>query len=525
MKRLPPLGFLRLFAALACAPLAGLAADLPARPIGQDRATPAAERPRVVLIKPVILCDDDRSHPARSAFPKSLVDQVYTRADTEFIYLEPVPWCHGPARRGEIPLDEIVKQGRTNGMICADRQVVTLLFVSAVDGNANMLGRGLQNGNVCFVSLGADPTTDDPAKQAFVVAHELGHCLGLHHAAGDPKLPADIPNLQGEGPFAQRLAVSGLQSSQVDTIRTSPLVLERVKCYTAAEAAAALTDEAWYPYLSSATPDMLRFTLGLAAEAPIPEDPAARLDFARERHAAMAMDFTDQEREALHAVVAGLIRELGPGWPLLSRMPWHFVKAKPGFCRDLPHTRGLFTVLSARALSRLLLREATARELLCHEKIHVVQRLNPGRFTPLYQQYGYLPLRLANGETERLNLLQNPDAPEHDWAVQLADSSVLIATALTTRTRQRLWFEETYYQLVPLPDGTRRIGEKLTDLAAVEAWRKRFPVRIGYDHPHEAFAYLCAGSLMPGKPRPPAGNAITELTIKSLPRIFAIEGN
>ena len=512
-------------AAWGCVQLAVSAADTAPDASPAPQTTPAAERPRVVMIQPVVVCDDDGSPAARTAYPKSLIDQVYSRAGVEFLYLEPTSWANGAARRGEISLDEVVKQGRAAGKIATDRQVVYLVFVSAVDGNNQMLGRGLQNGNVCFVSLGDEAIERDPAKQAFVVAHEIGHCLGLRHAVDDPDVPDDVPNLQGDGPFDQRLAVNALHRTQAATVRSSPLVLDRVECYSAAKARAALTEEAWYPYLTNATPDMLRFTLGLAANGPIPDEPEERLRFAREHHAAMAMDFTDGEREALHAAVARLNREIGPAWPMLSRVPWHFVKAKPGFCRDLPHTRGLFTVLSERAVSRLLSRDATAMEVLCHEKIHVFQRLTPGRFTKLYDQYGYVPLQLAAGEMERLNLLQNPDAPEHDWAVKLADQNALIATSLMRRGNQRLWFQEAYHQLEARPDGSFRIGEKLADLAPMEAWRKRFPVRIGYDHPHEAFAYLCAGSLMPGKaPARPAKNAITELTLDALPGIFAITG-
>jgi hypothetical protein len=521
MKRPLPIKFLCLLAALHCHPLAGTATAAPEPSIAPAESAAPAERPRVVVIKPVILCDDDGTHPARTAFPKTKVDQVYTRANLEFLYLEPAPWRNGPARRGEINLDEIVKQGRANGMIAADRRVVTLLFVSAVDGNPRMLGRGLQNGNVCFVSLGADPSLDDAAKQAFVVAHEIGHCLGLRHAVDDPAVPDDVPNLQGDGPFDQRLSTTGLHPTQAETVLKSPLVIDRVKCYNTAEAQTALTDESWFPYLTSVTPDMLRFTLGLPADAPIPQEPAARLAFARERQAAMAAEFTADEEAALRRAVAGIVRKIGGDWPMLCRLPWHFVKVKPGFCHDLPHTRGVVTVLSASAAAHLARNEAAAEELLIHEKIHVVQRLNPDRFTALYQKYGYAPLRLAPGEAERLNLIQNPDAPVSDWAVSLGDDAVLIATAFN----RQLGFAESYYHLVSLPDGTSRIGDKLADPDAMETWRERFPVRIGYDHPHEAFAYLCGGFLTSDEPPVPSDNAITKLTLKELPRIFALEGN
>ena len=103
------------------------------------------DRPRVVVVRTVVLCDDDGENPARYALPKTLVDRVYTRAGLEFVYLEPVRWHYGVARRGEINLDQIVREGTAQGFVTRDRRVVTLLFVSGVDGHRGPLGRGKQN--------------------------------------------------------------------------------------------------------------------------------------------------------------------------------------------------------------------------------------------------------------------------------------------------------------------------------------------------------------------------------------------
>ena len=91
--------------------------------ISLDASLATELRSRVVVVKPVILCDDDGNNPAPHVLPKTLVDQVYTKAGLEFVYLEPIRWNHGKARRGEINLDKIVRDGRRLRMICEDPDV------------------------------------------------------------------------------------------------------------------------------------------------------------------------------------------------------------------------------------------------------------------------------------------------------------------------------------------------------------------------------------------------------------------
>lgn len=454
-----------------------------------DLSPPPAQRPRVVVVKPVVLCDDDGTNPARAAYPKKLVDQVYTRAGLEFIYLEPVFWNYGVGRRGEDNLDAIVRLGREKGYIALDPRVVTLLFVSAVDGEVGPLGRGMQNGNVCFVCLGPEGKMTDPAELAFVVGHEVGHCLNLRHAVDDPAVSNKSGNLQGDGPFASRLTVEALAPSQRDTVLKSPLVQDRVTFHTVAFARKWLVDESWEPYIASATDDMLRFTLGLKAQAAIAQEAKARRSFAEESFGEMALPWTAQEQAVIRQRVEHLAKLTGRDWPMVSRLPWHFIKVKSAFCSGYAHTRGLSIVLSPRMIQRIMTDQTVGMALLLHEKLHVVQRLNPTRFDSLARRYGFVPVQLEEGEAARLNLAQNPDALFVQWAPEVDGRPVLIASRCQPNADGSIGMGEVHHHLLMERAGKYRIGEALSDAAELSAWRSRFPTKHGHDFPQEVSAH------------------------------------
>ena len=456
------------------------------------------DRPRVVLVKPVILSNDDGSAPAAYALPQTLVDRVYTKGGLEFLYLEPTLWNFGKARRGEINLDRIVEEGRKQDVICSDERVVTLLFVSAVDGQQGPLGRGMQNGNICFVTLGAEGKETNSDLQAFVVAHEIGHCLNLRHAVDDPAVPNDKANLQGEGPFAERLAVSGLHASQRETVLRSPLVLDRLRFHSIEEGSQLISDESWEPYISGASDDMLRFSIGMKAHESLPKPSRARTDFAKQKYSNKILKFSSDEEDLLTGLVAQLNELTSAQWPSVSRLPWQFIKVDPSFCAGMAHTRGLAIILSQFHLKRFQEDNMYGLKLLLHEKLHVIQRLNPTSFAKLYINYGFERITLAKGELNRFNLAQNPDGLQLNWAPRFGASPSIDLTLLTPSDKGDFTFKNELRHLSKRSDGTYTIGAIQKKGEQVQDWMDGFPIRTGHDHPNEISAYLASTLLEQG---------------------------
>ncbi len=490
--------------------------------------TVSAGRKRVVIVRPIILCDDDGSNPAAFGLPKELVDRVYTKADLEFLYMPTQKWDFSEARQGKVNLDTIVQRGRANGMISPDERVVTLLFVSNVDGRPGPLGRGMQNGNICFVCLGPDPENNEAGMQDFIVAHEIGHCLNLRHTVDDPNVPDDLVNLQGDGPYEDRLAVEGLHDSQRDTVLRSPLVNPRINFYSREDSVDRLADETWEAYRSDATADMLRFSLGLGAKAEVPESPEHRTQYALRRFAEFASEFSKQEKETLTDQIKELEKLTGQEWPLVSRFPWNFIKVEPGFCSDFPHTRGLSIVLSEKVLQRMKDDPGFGMTILLHEKIHVLQRVNGPSFEKLYEEYGYKEFKLDPKSVSNLNLAQNPDAFSSTWSISIDGKPHLLATEIENNNG-RLVFAERLFPLRKNENGTF-LTEAAIEADKVEAFKKRFPIPTGFDHPNEVPAHtsrilLLRDYLEMETKSSDLNEKYIELTRSAFKKVFAINGD
>ncbi|MFM9068962.1 MAG: hypothetical protein ACKOUR_16765, partial [Planctomycetota bacterium] len=270
----------------------------------------------------------------------------------------------------------------------------------------------------------------------------------------------------------------------------APQRLDRVRFLSGDEARRSLSDEAWEPYIRSAPLDMLRFSLGLTADTPFPADAAARQEFVTARYHEKVLDFTAEEQQMLRGYVAQLQHWTGADWPAVSRFPWHFIKVQASFCRGMAHTRGLSIVLSEANLQRIRQDQTGGVKLLLHEKLHVLQRITAGRFAALYRSYGMEPVQLVEGEDVRLNVAQNPDCLQLNWAWRAGDQSYLYLTLLSPQRDGLFRFTSQLRRLNPIPGGRQEIGAVAESTAEFDAWRKTFPVGQGFDHPNEISAYL-----------------------------------
>ena len=156
----------------------------------------------------------------------------------------------------------------------------------------------------------------------------------------------------------------------------------------------------------------------------------------------------------------------------------------------MAHTRGMSIFLSESYLQRIARNESYGLKLLLHVKLHVIQRVNVGRFDSLYEDYGFQQIKLVDGELQRLNAAQNPDALNVDWAIQCGDSLSLLITILTHGTGGNIEFSTEYRKLRKQSDGRYTIGAAIKKDDAFEEWRDSFPFRVGHDHPNEVSAYL-----------------------------------
>ena len=138
----------------------------------------------VIIVQPIITQSDLGDNPAQINISEKLVDRAYSKADIDFHFLEPLFFNNTAARDGKINLDSIVNIANKDDLFRGQNDIINMFFVNAIDGNQGPTGRGMMNGNIVFIALGDRNKSNDKDHdfmQAFVVAHEVGHNLGLKH--------------------------------------------------------------------------------------------------------------------------------------------------------------------------------------------------------------------------------------------------------------------------------------------------------------------------------------------------------
>lgn len=196
--------------------------------VGATKSAKSKARPvnHRVQVEVIVLRDDNGKNPAPVRIEPKLINGLYAAAGVRFEFSKAKFWNNSAALEGKKNLDELTKLAEKSGFYHPKKNIIYMFFVNAVDGNRGPLGRGMLNGNILYNCQGPKA---DRFRDAFVIAHEAGHNLNLIHTVDDPKVPNELVNVMGDGPYKERLALSGLHPTQIKTILKSRLTVPILK--------------------------------------------------------------------------------------------------------------------------------------------------------------------------------------------------------------------------------------------------------------------------------------------------------
>lgn len=466
----------------------------------------------VIMVQPIIVQSDNGESPASMALPEKLVDEAYSRAKIDFVFFEPIYYNSTRAREGEINLDQIVKEANDQGLIRGNGDIVNMFFVNKVDGKPGPLGRGLFGGNITFIALGKSNSEDQKFIEAFVIAHEVGHNLGLNHAIDDVNVPDSIPNIQGDGSYEDRINPNNsLNDYQIEQIYKSTLVTRKIDFLSRERGQIGILDESFEPYFSLLRErEIYAFTKEWSNEKTIEET----REFARKKFQSAVTEFSTKEMECIKFVISNIDSILGKNKiELFENHPWRFIKVEDWLCGSYAHTRGTYTILSQRYLDKYTSKfgpDMTMEErnhlitqlggLLIHEQLHSIQRTHPNLFQSLYTNYwSFEKVSISHNVPELIsNQLLNPDAPNADWVYKKGKRRYWIRVLLDEESKNPIMgkdFVSVVYE-VEILDGnyclrTNRKGKPISfEISKLKKYLKSFPISNGTDHPNEISAYM-----------------------------------
>ena len=472
-------------------------------------------KPNVIIIQPIVIQSDIGDEPAKMNLSEELVNKAYLKANIDFHYLEPLYYDNTKARDGEINLDSIVKLSKRDNILKGQNDIINMFFVNAIDGYQGPTGRGMMNGNIVFIALGDENNTNtekQTSMEAFVIAHEVGHNLGLKHVVDDDNIIDSLPNIQGDGEFKDRIdPKNSLNSYQINEIFKSPLVHSRIDFLDKEQASIAILDESFEPYFSK----LQRKEISTFVQEKAPRNIDSARAFARMKFSSAVMEFSSREKHILSFVVKKTNRWLLENEiNLMANQPWRFIKIQNWLCGGFAHTRGTYIILSQSYLDRLsadwsenmsdkseLKLVTSLGGLLVHEQMHSLQRTFKSRFDKLYSEnWNFIKQQIKDDQEIIKDQVSNPDAPIAEWLIpdpEIKDKFYWIRTLITKNTEipemgkdfVDIAFEitkknERYF----LAKSNNSVNSK--PLSELDFYTNSFSVKRGLDHPNEISAYM-----------------------------------
>ena len=472
-------------------------------------------KPNVIIIQPIVIQSDIGEEPAKMNLSEELVNKAYSKANIDFHYLEPLFYNNTKARDGEINLDSIVKLSKRDNILKGQNDIINMFFVNAIDGHQGPTGRGMMNGNIVFIALGDKNNTNaekQTSMEAFVIAHEVGHNLGLKHVVDDDNIIDSLPNIQGDGEFKDRIdPKNSLNPYQINEIYKSPLVHSRINFLDKEQASIAILDESFEPYFSK----LQRKEISTFVQEKAPKNIDSARAFARMKFSSAVMEFSSREKDILSFVVKKtnswlLENEIN----LMANQPWRFIKIQNWLCGGFAHTRGTYIILSQSYLDRLsadwsdnmsdkseLKLVTSLGGLLVHEQMHSLQRTFKSRFDKLYSEnWNFIKQQIKDDQDIIKDQVSNPDAPIAEWLIpdpKIQDKFYWIRTLITKNVevpKMGKDFVDVAFEVTKKNEkyfiAKSNNSIKSKPLSELDFYTNSFPVKRGLDHPNEISAYM-----------------------------------